>query len=69
MDHVVYVDAKAGELSKVFISSNCASDVKEDLEKYCKLSNVEIVETGMGNDELGVVCKKHFRISVIGLKK
>lgn len=60
---------KAGKLSKIYATSNCPADVREDLEHYSKLSGVEIVNLDIANDELGVVCKKTFRISIIGLKK
>lgn len=60
---------KSGKLSKVFVTANCPSDLKKDLEKYCKMGGVEVMALDVPNDELGVICKKPFRISIIGLKK
>ena len=60
---------KAKKLSKVFISSNCPPEMKEDLERYSKMNGVELAQLDIANDELGVVCKKSFNISIIGLKK
>jgi len=60
---------KAGELSKIFLTSNVSDEVREDLEKYSKMNKVELVQLDIANDELAVVAKKPFNISIIGLKK
>ena len=60
---------KTGKLAKVFVSYNVAKQVKEDIEYYSGLSKTEIVETGKSNEELGVICKKPFTISVLGVAK
>jgi large subunit ribosomal protein L30e len=57
------------KLSKVYLTSNCPADVRQDIERYAKLANVAVAELGLSNEELGVVCKKPFSISVIGLLK
>ena len=60
---------KAGKLSKVFVTSNCPSDVKEDIEKYAAIAEADVVQLKIPNDELGVLHKKQFAISVLGLLK
>ena len=60
---------KQDNLKKVFLSSNCKKDIKADLQKYAKISKVELVDVSVPNRELGVVCKKPFSISVIGVLK
>ena len=60
---------KRGELERVFLSNNCPSNIRDDIEHYTKLSNTEVVEVGMPNDQLGDLCKKPFSISIIGLLK
>lgn len=60
---------KKGELEKVFLSSNCPSNIRDDTTYYTKLSNTEVVEVGMPNDQLGDLCKKPFSVSIIGLLK
>jgi len=60
---------KSGELSKIFKTSNCPDDLNKDLENYSNMNNVELVQLEISNDELGVICKKPFNISIIGLKK
>ncbi len=58
---------KQGKLKKIFLSSNCKEDVQTDLEKYAKISKVELVNVDIPNKELGVICKKPFSISMIGV--
>ena len=60
---------KNGKILKVFISSNCKEDTRNDLERYGKISSIEIIKLKFPNDELGTICKKPFLISVMGLKK
>lgn len=60
---------KIGKVSKVFLASNCQKEARGDIKRYAKLSNAEVVELDVPNDELGVICKKQFSISIIGVKK
>ena len=41
---------------------------KEDVEKFAKMANVDVVVLDQDNEELGVICKKTFFISVIGIE-
>ncbi|MBS3135041.1 ribosomal L7Ae/L30e/S12e/Gadd45 family protein [Candidatus Woesearchaeota archaeon] len=59
---------KMGELKKVYVSSNCPKDVLDDLEHYSKLHNIPLVVLKENNEELGVICKKPFFISVLSLE-
>ena len=60
---------KNGKLAKVFMSGNCPDAVKKDIEYYCGISGCASEVLDVPNDELGVVCKKMFSISVVGLLK
>ncbi|MBR9691294.1 50S ribosomal protein L30 [Candidatus Woesearchaeota archaeon] len=60
---------KLGKISKVYITINCPDSVKDDIKYYASLSGAEVVQLKQPNDELGIVCKKPFAISVIGLIK
>lgn len=59
---------KKGELKKVFIAKNAAEETKKDIEYYAELSGVEIENLNETNEEIGILCKKSFSISVIGMK-
>ncbi len=60
---------KLGKVSKVFLTSNCPADVRETIERYSKMAGAEIEQLEIPNDELGIICRKHFFISVMSVKK
>jgi len=60
---------KLGRVEKVIISSNCAENTVNDLDYYAGLSKTETIKVNYLNDELGVVCKKPFSISVLSILK
>lgn len=60
---------KPGKIDKVFLASNTEASTKEDLEYYCGLNETPLTVLNIPNDELGIVCKKQFPISVISLLK
>lgn len=50
---------------RVFIASNCPENIKKKLEYYIKIGKVELVKLDIPSDEIGLVCKKPFSISVL----
>lgn len=60
---------KQGMLKKVYLSSNCPAAVKTDVRKYAELAHTDVEELAFPNEEFGVLCKKPFFISVLGVKK
>lgn len=60
---------KTNELKKVFVSSNAPQNLLDDLNKYCKITKFELNSLKQTNEELGVILKKQFMISVIGVVK
>ncbi len=62
-------ELKKDSLAKVFLSMNCPEDVREDLAHYSALVSTEVVELTVNNNELGIVCKKPFAVSILGLSK
>ncbi|MBN2111986.1 ribosomal L7Ae/L30e/S12e/Gadd45 family protein [Candidatus Woesearchaeota archaeon] len=60
---------KLGKISKVFLTVNCPEDVKAEVGAFAKISKTEVVQLDIPNDELGVVCKKPFSISIAGIMK
>ena len=61
----VIKNLKLGKIVKVYLSSNCPDDVKEEVKRY----KVEVVELKQPNDELGALCKKQFSVSVLGVSR
>jgi large subunit ribosomal protein L30e len=60
---------KQGNIRKVLVSSNSKEDLKRDLEYYKSISNFEIVSVKYNSEELGIICKKPFTVSIIGFLK
>ena len=56
---------KLGKVKKVFLASNCPKTSRDDIEHYAKMSNIEIINLKEPNDELAMVCKKPFAVSVV----
>ena len=59
---------KMNEVKKVYVSSNCPKDVLDDIEHYSKIHNILLVKLKENNEELGIICKKPFLISVLSLE-
>lgn len=60
---------KLSKVEKVFLASNCDSNVKKEMEYYCELSKTPLTILEVPNDELGIICKKQFSISILCLLK
>ena len=60
---------KLGRVEKVIISSNCSETVLNDLSYYAGLGKTETIKVSYPNNELGVICKKPFSISVLSILK
>ncbi len=58
-------ELKTGNLNKIYLSSNCKESTKKDILHYAKLADVQVIELGETNEDLGIICKKPFNISVI----
>lgn len=56
---------KQGKLAMVFVASNALPAVKDNLDS--QKGDCEVVQLGVPNDELGVLCKKPFSIAVVGV--
>ena len=55
---------KNGKVTKIFLSSNCAPEIKENINHLAKISNVNVTELKETKEELGSICKKTFSISI-----
>lgn len=62
-------ELKRSTIERVFVTSNCPASVEQDIDYYARLGNVEKVKLPFPNEELGVICKKPFSISVVSLLK
>jgi large subunit ribosomal protein L30e len=60
---------KLGKTEKVFLTSNCPEDAKENIEYYAELGKVKVIKLKQPGVELGTICKKPFPISVLSFAK
>jgi len=60
---------KLGRVQKILLSSNCPANVEKDINYYAGLSGADVHKLDYPNDELSVICKKPFSISVLALLK
>ena len=60
---------KSGKISKVFLSGNCSERVRSDIGYYGKIGSCPVEMLDVPNEELGLLCKKPFSVSVVGLLK
>jgi len=59
----------AGKIVEVLLASNCTAKCEETFKKYGALAGAEINKMNVPADEIGVICKKQFAISVLGILK
>lgn len=57
---------KKGSLAQIYVAKNCQI---EELTHYASLAGTEIITTPYHNDELGILCKRHHAVSMLGVKK
>lgn len=60
---------KNGTSDKIYLVSNAPARLVEDIEYYSKMSGSEVVRLDINNEELGVICRKPFLISVVSTVK
>ena len=58
---------KDGGLAKIFVASNCPESSVQGIRQSCEAAGCELVELAVPNDELGILCKKPFSISSVGV--
>jgi large subunit ribosomal protein L30e len=62
----VLKELKRGNLKKIFLAMNSREDLRKDVLYYSGLQKVVVEELETSNEELGVICKKNFFVSVVG---
>jgi large subunit ribosomal protein L30e len=60
---------KSGKVKVIYVTSNIPADVEASVMQYSKIAGIEAIKISMPNDELGMICKKPFPISVLSIKK
>jgi large subunit ribosomal protein L30e len=58
---------KLGKTEKVYLASNCNEITKKEAERLARIAKVDVVVLSIPNDDLGVLCKKPFSISMLSV--
>ncbi|MGQ9460173.1 MAG: 50S ribosomal protein L30e [Candidatus Bathyarchaeaceae archaeon] len=62
-------NAKTGKAKLIIVASNCPRKNHEDIEYYCKLSNIPMIIYNGTSIDLGAACGKPFMISVLTVRE
>ena len=60
---------KNGNVLSVFFAKNIPSSIRDDLEYYAKISEIELKQFDGNSSQLGELCGKPFKILMTGIKK
>ena len=61
--------AKTGKAKMIIVASNCPSEIRRDLEYYCKLSNIPLITYKGSSIDLAAVCGKPFLVSALTIRE
>ena len=55
------------KIKTVLLAKNCPVALREEIHHYASLAGVVVIDLDHTNEEIGVLCKKNFFISVAGI--
>lgn len=61
--------AKTGKAKLIILAANCPKTIREDVEYYCKLSNVPLITYKGSSMDLATICGKSFIISALSIRE
>jgi len=62
-------NAKTGKAKLIVISANCPQATRQDIEYYCKLSNIPLVNYDGSSSDLAAACGKPFAVSALSIRE
>ena len=62
-------NAKIGRARLIVVAANCPQKIREDIEYYCRLSNIPVFIYKGNNIDLGAVCGKPIIISALTVRE
>lgn len=62
-------NAKTGRAKLIILAANCPKTLREDVEYYCKLSNVPLLIYKGSSLDLAAVCGKPFPVSALSIRE
>lgn len=62
-------NTKVGKVKLVIVAANCPKGAREDIEYYCRLSDIPLVTYNGTSIDLGAVCGKPFMVSALAIRE
>jgi len=62
-------NAQAGRAKLIILASNCPKDIRDQIERYCALSNVPLITHRGSSLDLAAVCGKPFTVSALSIRE
>lgn len=62
-------NAQAGKAKLIILAANAPSNVREDVEYYCKLSKVPLISYRGSSLDLAATCGKPFTVSALSIRE
>ena len=62
-------NAKTGKAKLVVLATNCPSNTRESIERYCKLSDVPFIVFRGSALDLAAVCQRPFIVSALSIRE
>jgi len=61
--------ARVGKAKLILVAANCPQKIREDIEHYCKLSDIPMIIYNGTSIDLGTACGKSFMISTLTVRE
>jgi large subunit ribosomal protein L30e len=62
-------NAKTRRAKLIIVASNCPQKIREEIEYFCKLSNIPVTIYNGTSIDLGAVCGKPFKVSALTIRE
>jgi large subunit ribosomal protein L30e len=62
-------NAKTGKAKLIILAANCPQNTREDIEYYCKMSNVPLITHRGSSLDLAAICGKPFTVSALSIRE
>ena len=62
-------NTKVGKAKLIIVAANCPQKTREEIQYYCKLSNIPMIIYKGTSIELGAVCGKPFMVSALTIRE
>lgn len=60
--------ARVGKAKLIIVAANCPRSIREDIEYYCRLSNIPAIVYNGTSIDLGAACGKPFMVSALTIR-